>query len=184
MPIVSNVPEFDGPSVTLHSTWTGILMSYAGALILLVFATVLLAANGASLVTVGLMATAVVFAGVVLFDLPFAAEFRRDGVVRRMALRHQLIEWERVARLRRLRVGVLRTRRDKRGGGLVADLKGRKYVLVDTMESTVEFDDLARMLGEHGEALGLNREMRPPDGRSPTWMYRTNRWKPESARSR
>jgi hypothetical protein len=79
---------------------------------------------------------------------------------------------------------MLRTRRDGRGGGLVAHIKGRKYVLVDTMESAVEFDDLRRVMGEWADALGLSGGMRPPDGRSPTWLYRKDHWKPESARSR
>ena len=185
MPILAGAPEYDGPSVTLHSTWTGIVMSYLGAALFVALSVGLLWVNGPSLVTIGLLVTALVFSAVALFDLPIAAEFRRDGVVRRTALRHQFIEWDRVTRLRRLRVGLLRTRRDGRGGGLVAAIDGRKYVLVDTMESAVEFDDLRRVLGEEwSEALRLTDELRPPDGRSPTWLYRTDRWKPESARSR
>ncbi len=151
---------------------------------LLAFAVGLLVTNGLSLVSGGIVVVAVMFAVVAAVDLPIAAEFRRDGVVRRALLRKEFIAWEDVARLGRLRVGVIRTRRDSRGGGLVATVGGRKYVLVDTMESAVEFDDLRRLLGEMGEALGLNDSMRPPDGRSPTWLYRSKRWKPESARSR
>ncbi len=159
-------------------------MSYSGALVFLLFSIGLMWDIGANLVTAGLLVTSLIFAGVALFDLPFASEFRSDGVVRRTALRHQFIEWDRLKRLRRLRVGVLRTRRDGRGGGLIADIKGRNYVLVDTMESAIEFDDLRRVLGEWADALGLSVETRPPDGRSPTWLYRKDRWKPESARSR
>ncbi len=184
MPIVAKVPEYDGPSVTLHSTWTGIVMSYVGAALFVAFAVGLLAVSEVNVVTVGLLVTSVAFAAVALFDLPLAAEFRRDGVVRRTALRHQFIDWDRVTRLRRLRVGLLRTRRDGRGGGLVAAINGRKYVLVDTMESAIEFDELRRVLVEWADALGLNGQMRPPDGRSPTWLYRKDRWKPESARTR
>lgn len=157
-------------------------MSYAGGLLLLLFAIGLVVTSGLALGTGLLLTAGVVFATVVLFDLPIAAEFRRDGVVRRALLRKHFMPWERVNRLRRLRVGVLRTRRDKRGGGLVAKVKGRQYVLVDTMESAVEFDDLRRLLGERGVGLGLTDDLRPPDGRSPTWMYRSDRWKPESAK--
>lgn len=183
MPLLANAPDSDGPSVTLHSTWTGIVMSYAGALLFLLFAIGLVTVSEANVVTIGLLVISLIFAFVALFDLPFAAEFRPDGVVRRTALRHQFISWDRVNRLRRLRVGVLRTRRDGRGGGFVADIKGRKYVLVDTMESAMEFDQLRRILGESGDLVALEAGMRPPDGRSPTWMYRKDRWKPESARS-
>ena len=159
-------------------------MSFIGAAVFLGFSILLLWDVGATLVTVGLLVTSVVFAVVAIVDLPISAEFRSDGVVRRTAVRHQFIEWDRLKRLRRLRVGVWRTRRDGRGGGLLADVKGRNYVLVDTMESAIEFDELRRVLGEWADALGLGDGMRPPDGRSPTWLYRRDRWKPDSARSR
>lgn len=182
MPLLTDAPEYDGPSITLHSTWIGTGMSYLGAVLLLAFAIGLLTVNGVSWVVVILLAVAVVFMAVVLLDLPFGAEFRRDGVVRRAALRHQFLSWDRVTRLRRLRVGIWRSRRDRRGGGLLADVDGRKYVLVDTMEAATEFDDLRRVLGEWSEALSLSDDLRPPDDRSPTWLYRSDRWKPESAR--
>lgn len=184
MAIFSNVPVYDDRSITLHSTWTGIVMSFLGASMFFAFSVLLVWDIGANLVTVGLLVLSVVFAVVAVFDLPISAEFRRDGVVRRTLLRHQFIEWDRLNRLRRLRVGVWRTRRDGRGGGLIADIKGRNYVLVDTMESAIEFDDIRRLLGEWADALALNDELRPPDGRSPTWLYRRDRWKPDSARSR
>ena len=156
-------------------------MSYAGGVLLLLFSIGLVATSGLSLGTGLLLTAGIVFITVVLFDLPLAAEFRKDGVVRRALLRKHFMPWERVTRLRRLRVGVLRTRRDKRGGGLVAKVKSRQYILVDTMENAVEYDDLRRLLGERGEGLGLTEDLRPPDGRSPTWLYRSDRWKPASA---
>lgn len=184
MPILSDVPDHEGPTITLHSTWTGIVMSYLGAVLFIGFSFFLLLDAGARVITIGLLVTALIFAAVAAFDLPFAAEFRSDGVVRRTAMRHQFIEWERLNRLRRLRVGLWSRNRSGRGGGLIADIKGRNYVLVDTMESAIEFDDLRRVLGEWADALGVNDDLRPPDGRSPTWLYRSNRWKPESAQSR
>ncbi len=184
MPLLSNVPESDSPTITLHSTWTGTVMSFLGAVLFVAFAGALVAVSGFNVVATVLLVVAVVFAAVALFDLPIASEFRDDGVVRRTALRHQFIAWDRVTRLRRLRVGMLRTRRDRRGGGLVAHINRRKYVLVDTMESAQEFDEVCRVMGEWADVLGLRDDMRPPDGRSPTWLYRKDRWKPESARSR
>lgn len=168
----------------MHSTWTGIVMSFVGAVVFLAFSILLVWDVGTNLVTVGLLVTSVIFAVVAVVDLPISAEFRSDGVVRRTAVRHQFIGWDRVKRLRRLRVGVWRTRRDGRGGGLLADVEGHKSVLVDIMESAIEFDDLRRVLGERAEVLGLGDDMRPPEGRSPTWLYRKERWKPDSARSR
>ncbi|NNE10693.1 MAG: hypothetical protein HKN41_00430 [Ilumatobacter sp.] len=172
------------PSVTLHSTWSGIVMALLGAALFLLFAIGLIVTTVNAL-TVVLFVLALLFAAVALLDMPIASEFRSDGVVRRALLRKQFIPWDRVQRLKRLRVGFLRTRRDGRGGGLLAQVGRRKSVLVDTMESELEFDQLRRVLGDRAEQLGLDGErMRPPDGRSPTWLYRSNRWKPESARSR
>lgn len=184
MPIFSNVPKHEGRTITLHSTWVGIVMSYAGAAMFVGFSLLLLLDIGANVITVAMMVVSSVFAVIALLDLPIAAEFRSDGVIRRTALRHQFIEWDRVDRLRRLRVGIMRTKSDSRGGGLVAKMGKRRYMLVDTMESALEFDDLIRVMGEWADALGLNDATKPPDGRSPTWLYRRDRWKPESARSR
>ena len=156
-------------------------MSYAGGVLLLLFAVGLLIANGLTVVTGVLLVVGVVFLAVVLFDLPISAEFRRDGVVRRALLRNEFLSWDRVTRLRRLRTGVM-PRRQRRGGGLVAKVGRRTYILVDTMEGTIEFDDLRRLLGDRGESLGLTADLRPTEGRSPTWLYRRDRWKPESAR--
>jgi hypothetical protein len=184
VPLFSNAPAHEGRSLMLHSTWTGIVMSFFGAGVFLAFSIVLVWDVGANMITIGLLIASVILGVVAAVDLPIAAEFRSDGVVRRTAVRHQFIDWDRVNRMRRLRVGVWRTRRDGRGGGLIADIKGRKYVLVDTMESAIEFDDLRRVMGEWADALGLGDDLRPPDGRSPTWLYRRDHWKPDSARSR
>jgi hypothetical protein len=184
VPLISDAPQYEGRTITLHSTWTGIVMSYLGAAIFVGFSLLLLLDVGARLVTVGLLVTALIFTAVALFDLPISSEFRADGVVRRTAIRHQFIDWERLNRLRRLRVGLWSRNGSGRGGGLIADVKGRNYVLVDTMESSIEYDELRRVLGEWADALGLTDELRPPDGRSPTWLYRRSHWKPESARSR
>jgi hypothetical protein len=184
VPLFSNAPAHEGRSIMLHSTWTGIVMSFLGAAIFVGFAILLVWDAGANLMTIGLLVTSVALTVVAVVDLPIATEFRSDGIVRRTALRHQFIDYDRLRRLRRLRVGLWRTRRDGRGGGLIADIKGRKYVLVDTMESAIEFDDVRRVMGEWADALGLGDDLRPPDGRSPTWLYRRDRWKPDSARSR
>ena len=182
MPLLSDVPEYDGRSITLHSTWAGTMMSGFGAVVFLAFAIGMLAVNGAGIVTVALLVAAVFFFVVVLFDLPIAATFRTDGVVRRTLLRHQFLAWDDVTRLRRMRTGIW-SRKDGRGGGLLATIGRRKYMLVDTMESAMEFDELRLVLGsEWAEALGLVDDYRPPDDRSPTWLYRRDQWKPESQR--
>lgn len=174
----------DSPSVTLHSTWTGIIASFSGATLLLLLGSGMVFVNGTSWFTIGLVVAGLVLAAVVLFDQPIASEFTRHGVTRRAVFRHHRLAWDDITRLSRLRVGVLRTRRDNRGG-LTAEVGRRNYPLVDRMESAIEYDDLRRLLGpERADVLALTTDRRPPDGRSPTWMYRRREWRPESAQGR
>jgi hypothetical protein len=160
-------------------------MTFLGAGIMMSFAIALLVTTGINVVTAVLTVIGLVLIGVVLFDQPIASEFRKDGVVRRAPLRHHWLPWSEVTRLSRMRVGVLRTQRNGRGGGLTAEVGRRTYPLVDRMESAIEFDDLRRMFGaEQAEVLRLTDQRRPPDGRSPTWLYRRREWRPESASAR
>ncbi|MEM9037935.1 MAG: hypothetical protein AAGD18_25325 [Actinomycetota bacterium] len=168
----------EGPSLVLHSSWTGIVLTVAGAILLCIF-TVLLVLGGALwwIIAVAAVLTAISL-GVVCFDLPVASEFTSAGVTRRAPLRHQHLAWSDVRRLTRHRSGLARNRSEQAGGGLVAEIGRRRYALVDRMESAIEFDELRRVLGEHGERLGVDQMARPADGRSPTWMYRRSHWRP------
>ena len=83
----------------------------------------------------------------------------------------------RVRRLSRLRSGFYRTFRSEVRGGLVADVQGRSYLLVDRTESAIEFDELRRILGDQADRLGVTESLRPgyenPDGRSiSSWLKR------------
>lgn len=162
----------------LHSSWSGIVLTATGAGLMCVFTALLVwgGALGWVLGAAGLLT--VVSVGVVLFDLPIASEFTPDGVTRRAPLRHQHLAWDRVHRLSRHRKSLARSRAEQAGGGLVAEIGRRRYALVDRMESAIEFDDLRRVLGERSELLGLDQLRRPPDGRSPTWLYRRRQWRP------
>ncbi len=166
-------------SITLHSTWTGIVLSTLGAVLLVVFAVVAAAQGAAWWIVAGLGVAGVAAVAVVALDLPVATTFDRDGLERRAMLRRQRVPWSRVSRLERHRVGVVRTRRDSVGGGLVAVIAKRRHSLVDTMENEIEFDDLRRVLGpDLVERLGVERLTRPPRDRSPTWLYRRRHWRP------
>lgn len=172
-------------SVTLHSSWSGIALAYAGSAVMVVVTAAAFVADGFGWVSGVLGALTLALFAVVVFDMPVASEFTPDGVTRRSLGYHQRISWDDVNRMRRMRVGVLRTRKDARGGGLIAVVGRRNYVLVDTMESAQEYDALRRVLGEDRvDLLGLDDQLRPPDGRNPTWIYRRDKWRPESARSR
>jgi hypothetical protein len=169
-------------SVVLHSSWSGIVMSFAGAAVMIGVTVLAVVADGLGWVSIviGVLTLALVL--VVVFDLPIASEFDDDGIERRSLGRRQTLSWDDITRLRRMRVGVFRSRRDARGGGLIAVIGRRNYTLVDTMEGPQEYDALVRLLGERADAVGLTNLRRPPEGRSPTWIYRRGKWRPESAR--
>lgn len=165
----------------LHSSWSGIVLSASGAA-LLALLTVVLATEGVSGWVIAVLGLLTVGAGaVVLLDLPLASTFTADGVTRRAMLRRHHLPWDGINRLTRHRSGVRGTRLDQPRGGLVAVSGRRRYTLVDRMEGALEFDELLAILGSRAELLGLGSVARPPDGRSPTWMYRRRRWRPESA---
>lgn len=164
--------------VVLHSSWSGLVLSSVGAVLFFVLAVGLLIADGFTLLSVFVFVLSLVLLGVVAFDMPVASYFDDQRVIRRTALRRHEMRWEDVDRLSRLRVGVFRTRRDLKGGGLVAKLGWRSYTLVDRLESATEFDAVVAAMGDWADALGLGSDQRPPDGRTPTWMYRSDRWKP------
>ncbi len=149
------------PTVTVHSSLSGIALSCSGAIILAVVAVFLLA-GGAPLIAVTIaMLLAVAAILVVLFDLPLAAEFSASGVTRRALLRRQHLEWSRVLRVSRARVGVVRTN-TRASGGLVAEIGRRRYLLVDKAESQVEFEEVRRVVGaEVCERVGLTDALGP-----------------------
>lgn len=163
--------------VTLHSSWRGILLSFGGCVILVGLAVLVSVREGgvAGLVLWSLAVIAVLVTGL---DLPIATEFGSNGLTRRALLRHQHIAFERIVRVTRARVGIIRTAQGP-SGGLVAEVGRRRYLLIDKRESQIEFDEIRRVLGhDRADALGLSSELRPPDGVPPTWLYRRKKWRP------
>lgn len=163
-------------SITLHSSWKGLLASSAGAAMVIVLGMIPLVVNGSSvggwlLLTVGMLLLLVVFA-----DYPVASEFDADGVTRRPLLRRQRIVWENVDQLTRTRPGIAAAARKLNPGGLSVKVGWRKYLLVDQCESSAEFEELAEMLAASGHDVGLDHLVRPPVGVDPTWTYRRGKW--------
>lgn len=168
-----------GEAVTLHSSWRGIVFSVLGAVVLLVLGVAALATAGPGWFPVALTLAGAGSVAVVLVDLPIASTFDTAGVTRRALLRHHRIDWATVTRLRRQRVGVVRTRRSGPAGGLVAERGRRSYLLVDVTESGFEYDRLVAAVGPTAERLGLTADQRPPDDQPPTWLHRRAHWRPE-----
>ncbi len=169
----------DRRPVVIESSWLIIGASGLGALIAIAVSVALFSMQGVTVVTVLVAVLALLLAAVVLLDLPVAAEFTREGVERRAMLRRHTIPWVRVRRLSRLRSGIWRTFRAEVKGGLVADVRGRSYLLVDRTESPIEFDELRRVLGPEADRLGLDDTLRPgyrnPDAFSIGGFLRRNR---------
>jgi len=168
----------DADSITLHSSWRGIALSYAGAGTLVVFAVLAATRGAATAVTVGVGLAAGAALLVVLLDLPISATFTADGVTRRALLRRHVLRWDKVRRVTRFRKGLLRFAGGA-AGGLVAEVGLARQLLVDVCESQTEFDEIRRILGtERAIALGFTDEARPSEGTKPTWLYRRERWRP------
>lgn len=163
-------------AITLHSSWRGVVGSFAGATLLAVIGLSVLASNGLTVVS-GLLT----FVGVgvlfgVAFDYPIASTFDGDGVVRRALLRRHRMRWDEVRQLTRARPGVVAGMRGLVPGGLVALVGRRRYLLVDQTESGAEYDQLEELLGDLAEALSIDTLRRPPDTVNPTWVYRRAHW--------
>lgn len=151
----------DGPSIVIRSSPVMVVGTISGGVIAVAIAIGLLVSQGITVGTVIVALIAVGLVAVVLFDVPLSATFDQRGIERRALLRRQFIAWERVRRLGRMRSGIVRTLRSEVKGGLVAEVGGRSYVLVDRTESPLEFDELRRVLGERTERLGLGEHLRP-----------------------
>jgi hypothetical protein len=171
-------------SLFLHSTWTTIIGSAFGAFVMTGFAGLLLVDTGWNLLSGLMSAVALALVALVLFEMPVSSEFTTEGVTRRSIARHHHLAWEDLTAVRRLRMGFIGSRERSRGGGLVAQRGRRTHALVDSMESTEEFEAFRKLLGDYTDDLRMHEVRKPPEGRPPTWLYRRSKWKPESATSK
>ena len=166
----------------LHSSFTGIGLSFVGVAILVALAVVSAVSGGSGVVTASLAVVAVLGSGVILFDMPISSSFDATGVTRRALLRHQRLDWADVDRISRMRKGMFRSSKMAPTGGLIAVRERRNYALVDRMEGHAEFVQLRTSLGESGERLGIGRIAEPAIDQPPTWLHRRARWAPDSQR--
>ena len=171
-------------SLTMHSSWRGILANVCGAGLVVLSGLVGVALGGWRLLPTGLLVIGLVLLLGVLADYPVATTFTAEGFRRRMTLRSQWIPWERVSQLTRVRPGVTRNLRGLTHGGLAAVVGKRRYLLVDQPESPQEFDALYELVGERAVDLGLAGRIRPDDETPPTWLYRRAKWAPDELRRR
>jgi len=164
----------------LHSSWTGIVGSTLGSVLLVGLAGLSAATAGSTVVTIALAVAGFGALAVVLLDMPVSSEFDHVGVTRRAMLRHHHLDWDDVTRLSRLRKGLLRGSKSSPTGGLIAQRGRRNVSLVDQMEGHVEYTRLRAALGEQGERLGIDRISQPAIDQAPTWLHRRAKWRPEA----
>lgn len=170
-------------SVTLHTSWRGIVTSGAGALIVLTAGVLVVATVGFRVLPTLVLVAGVFATLIVLFDYPIAVTFDADGLTRRTLLRRQRISWSAVDQLSRSRPGVVAGVRKLAHGGLVAVVGRRRYMLVDRCESPDEFAELERILDPIDDGI-LASVPRPHLAAAPTWLYRRARWAPDQPSER
>jgi hypothetical protein len=180
----SNATPDEAPPTVLHSSLTGIALSFSSVAVLVALVVFSIGSGGAVVVTVALAVLASVGAAVILLDMPISSSFDSSGVTRRALLRHQRLHWDDIDRLSRSRKGMFRSSKMAPTGGLIAVRERRNYTLVDRMEGHVEFGRLRVSLGEAGERLGVDRIAQPPLDQPPTWLHRRAKWAPTSRTER
>ena len=171
-------------SITIHSSWRGILLSLVGSLIVLGLGLLGLGAAGeVRLLPVLFVVFGTLFLLVALFDYPVATRFDAEGVHRRSILRTHTIRWEDVRALTRTRPNIMRNFRGLSAGGLAALVGRRRYLLVDQPESEEEFDTLEEVVGTIDEPVFFDGVIRPGQN-APTWLYRRAKWRSPGAQKR
>lgn len=167
-------------SVTLHSSWRGVIASAAGSAVVLLAGIFVVAGAGWRLIPIATLLFGIVFMAIVLLDYPIASSFDDEGVTRRMALRRHRLSWDRVEKLSRTRPGLVSGFRKLAYGGLVAVVGRRRYLLTDRCESLEEYEAVQHVLGDcANDVMATTPE--PPAGMVPTWWYRRPKWAPDGA---
>ena len=124
-----------------------------------------------TLLTVGLG-----LAAVVVVDYPIQVVFGPEGIDRRCLGRTERLAWDEVTRVVRPAYASLlgRFRLGRDSTGLVAERRGRRYLLTDKMESRAENEALLDGLFVWAPGTPVEAT-RPPDSTPPTWLYKRRR---------
>jgi hypothetical protein len=169
-------------SITLHSSWRGIVLGGFGATVVAVGGTYGVSQVGFRLVPGTLFVVGWILVLAMLLDYPIAATFTSTGVTRRMVLRRQRFEWDAESQLSRARPRMIKVDRRIEHGALALIRGRRRYLLVDRLESADEFDSMVEVVEAGDSDARPSMLPRPGDKVSPTWLYRRAHWRPEWAR--
>jgi hypothetical protein len=173
--------DADGPreSVTLHSSWKSLVLSFGGALFVFGVGLGTTINSGGAAIAIIILVLGSVFLASVLFDSPVASTFTTDGVQRRPLLRRHFIPWDRVGQITRTRPVIAGALKGLTPGGMAAKVGRRRYLLVDQCEALREFQELVELLDDRYVTLGIDEMVQPPEAIDPTWTYRRKRWLPD-----
>lgn len=166
-------------SVTLHSSWKSIILSFLGAFFVFGIGLATTINTGGAVIPIIILVLGSAFLGSVLFDYPLASTFTIDGAHRRPLLRRHFIAWDRVDQLTRARPAVAGVLKGLTPGGITVKVGRRRYLLVDRCEALREFQDLVELLDDRYVTLGIDEMVQPPVSIDPTWTYRRKRWLPD-----
>lgn len=171
------------PSITLHSSWFGIVSASLGALIVDALAVAVLVANGVTVVSVLFVLAGIGATLVVVFDMPIATRFEPHAFERLTLLRRQRVDFDDIDRFSRMRRAVRRPGAgpSASASGLVAMRGRRQTLLVDRAEGFVEHQRLREVVGREAAEYLLADVAEPPMNRTPTWVGRRKQWRPDSA---
>jgi len=168
-------------SVTLHSSWRGIISIYLGASMVCAAGVAALISSGPNLISIPLSIVGVVVLVGTALDVTIASTFDEAGITRRCLLRRHHISWDRIDRLVRPRSSIF-SGRSQVGRGLIAVIGRRRYTLADQAESGSEYDrleELATSFADPRAVRLVDDIVRPSDEVAPTWIYRRGRWRPD-----
>jgi hypothetical protein len=180
----------DGPTertVTVHSSWRGLIGGFVGAGVIAVGGTAGVASVGLRPLPVIIAVVGWALLAVMAVDFPVASTFSATGVERRMLLRRQRLVWRPGDALSRTAPRIIWADRRLEHGGLTLVRGKRRYLLADRPESGTEYDALVETVevdGTTGREVGASRLPRPAESIPPTWLYRRRRWRPDDATPR
>jgi hypothetical protein len=170
-----------GESVTVHSSWRGIISGALGAGMVAAAGTYGVLQVGFRVIPGTLFVIGWILVLAMALDYPIASTFTSSGVTRHMALRRQQFEWDEDLQLSRTRPTLVRIDRRLEHGALALVKGRRRYLLVDRLESADEFDTLVTIVEAEDADNGASMLPRPGPKVPPTWLYRRACWRPASA---
>ncbi len=173
-------------TVTIYSTRRGLLLSTLTPLLLTLLGLWAVATVGFRIVPVIVLLLGGGLLSIAVLDYPRHTRFGETGIERIAFLRRHCLEWDVVNALERAPLGRLRrkgrltagerasSRVPSAGAGLVARIGKRRYLLVNTVESRGEFEDLTSVVETFAPHVSITAA-KPSESTLPTDLYRRKR---------